>query len=98
DIYRIFGHLLFESISIKDTLEYTKPVYSSLINQEVAGQATFFIKDFIPENHISFVEEVEVPNYGELFLEHNKKVLEGVETKKLPENLPKPDITYTAMS
>lgn len=98
DIYRIFGHLLFESISMKDTLEYTKPVYSSLINQEVVGQATFFVKDFIPESHISFVEEVEVPNYGKLFLEHNRKVLEGVKTKKLPENFPKPDITYTAMS
>lgn len=98
DIYRIFGHLMFGNISIKDTLEYTKPVYSSLINQEAVGQAIFFVRDFIPENHISFVEEVEVLNYGDLLLEHSRKVLEGVKTKKPPENFPKPDITYTAIT
>lgn len=98
DIYRIFGHLLFEKISIKDTLEYTKPVYSELINQEAPGKAVFYVKGFIPNDYILFVEEVIVPDYGDIFLEHSGKVLEGVQTKKPTENFPKPDITHTTIS
>ncbi|MGV3764470.1 hypothetical protein [Parapedobacter sp.] len=98
DLYVIFAHFWFEEISIKDTLEYTRPLYSNLINQKAVADATFYVKDFRPGDYILFIEELVIPGYGDLYLEHTRKVLEGIKSKKPTEDFPKPDITHTSIN